>query len=316
MKIQVVIGSALVSLVGLSANGQSAAGGAAGPAAPAVIPRPSVSPVTPSGVPGMQNPTQPARIAPSPGLIPPGEQVPMREVLSDQRTAQAVVQDRAVTATDQTLLIRLRQTVETRFQGNNSWSPINFEIANGVVTLVGTIQTPALKKQVESLVQQTPGVISVIDQLATVPSQVVGANRQAAAFGPDRALQMRVRESVLPQIQVGGQPVPVLFNVQQGIVTLTGTVPNVAQRDQIVNLVQQVPGVTQINNQLVVGTATAGTVPTVPGVTPTVPGVVPTVPGANSAPSAPDQLGTAPSSGSANNPTLLTPTGRTNQAQP
>jgi hypothetical protein len=111
-----------------------------------------------------------------------------------------------------------------------------------------------------------------------------------------------VREAVLPQIQVGGQPVPVRFNVQQGVVTLTGTVPNVAQRDQIANLVQQVPGVTQVNNQMLVGTATTG--------------IVTTAPSASPAATAPNQTGTATTSGSVITPNTLTPTGRTNQAQP
>jgi hypothetical protein len=304
MKIQVVIGSALMALTALSTQGQTTAGGAAGAAAPVVVPRPSVSPAVQPAVPAIQNQTTlPAPVAPGRSQVPLGEQVPMREVLSDQKTAQAVVQDRAVTGADQALLGRLRQTMQARFQGNSAWAPINFDIANGVVTLVGTIQSTPLKQQIESFVQQTPGVLSVIDQLATVPSQVVGGTPGAgAAFGPDRALLSRVREVVLPQIQVGGQPVPVRFNVQEGVVTLTGTVPNVAQRDQIANLVQQVPGVTQVNNQMLVGTATTG--------------IVTTAPSASPAATAPNQTGTATTSGSVITPNTLTPTGRTNQAQP
>jgi hypothetical protein len=63
-------------------------------------------------------------------------------------------------------------------------------------------------------------------------------------------LLLRIRQTVLPQIEVAGTPVPINFNVQQGIVTINGVLPNLAQKRQLTALVRQVPGVLQVNNQV------------------------------------------------------------------
>jgi BON domain-containing protein len=171
------------------------------------------------------------------------------------------IQDRAVTSTDQTLLITLRRTVETTLQIKASpWMPVHFDINNGVVTLFGTIETANQKQQVVTTVQQTPGVARVIDQL------VVGSTEQVSTT-QDQSLLLRVRQTVLPQIQVAGVPPPINFSIQQGLVTITGTVPTIEQKRQILALVQQVPGVVQVSDQTVVSPS-AGAVGT-PNLTPT-----------------------------------------------
>jgi hypothetical protein len=80
----------------------------------------------------------------------------------------------------------------------------------------------------------------------------------------DQILLLRVRQSVVPQIQVAGQPVPVNFTVQQGVVTVNGVVTSLAQKRQIAALVQQVPGVIQVSDQMLVNSTGA-----VPNLTPT-----------------------------------------------
>lgn len=272
-----------------------AAPAAVSPPAPAISPVPPVrpgtamAPVTVPGQqlpPGLQNPNQlppgfarqqssvseGSQALPEPSATPGAQAAPQNQVVSPQ-TQAIIPQNQAVTAADQTVLSGIQQAVQSRLQGFGPAGGVGFQVANGVVTLVGNVQTAAQEEQLESMVQQVPGVVGVVDRLtiaganglptpatpaaggATTAGTVPGAIGSGIINPQDQALLLRVRQSVVPQIQVAGQPVPVSFNVQQGIVTLTGTLPSMAQRDQIAFLVQQVPGVVQVNNQLLVNPA-------------------------------------------------------------
>ncbi len=70
---------------------------------------------------------------------------------------------------------------------------------------------------------------------------------------PDRALLLQVRQAVLPQIQAGGGVAPIQFQAHEGVVTLIGSVPTEEEKQRIAGLVEQVPGVVQVNDQLVLG---------------------------------------------------------------
>ncbi len=156
--------------------------------------------------------------------------------------------DQAVTAADQTLLVDLRQAILPRLQVSGPWAPIAFQVREGVVTLLGTVQTFQIRQQVELLAVQTPGVVRVINQVVV---DSAGQTLSPADFG----LLTSVREAVVPQIQINGVPAPVEFNVQQGVVTITGTVPSIDDAQRVVTLVQQVPGVARVINQTSVAAA-------------------------------------------------------------
>ena len=66
----------------------------------------------------------------------------------------------------------------------------------------------------------------------------------------DQALLLQVRRSVLPQLQLAGTGLLIDFNVQQGVVTITGTAPNTVEKQRILTLVRQVPGVVQVSDQV------------------------------------------------------------------
>lgn len=300
MRIQLISMSALASLTVLSANGQTA-GASAGsgisvggpaPVVPALQQRQAVTPPVP--------PTQ----------LPVGQasQVPSGTVSSTAiNPTTGATQDQAVTAADQEVLARVRQRIVVR-SGGGAWGPVNFSVANGVVTVTGQAENPAAQQQLEALVKSTPGVVAVLDQLNTTSPTAAAATTTgqsgtavstpnsgsisvAGAMSPaDQILLLRVRQSVVPQIQVAGQPVPVNFTVQQGMVTVNGSVASLAQKRQIAALVQQVPGVMQVSDQVRVG---------VPGTLPQ-PGL-----GAIGTAVSPTETTTSPNAN-------LTPTGRTN----
>ncbi len=290
MRIQLITISALASLAILSARSQTAgasagsgiSSGSPAPVVPALQQRQAVTPpVSPSQLPAGQ-----------------ADQVPSSTV--DQTTATSTaanalsstaanptagsVQDQAITAADQEVLAQVRNRVIVP-SGNGAWGPLNFSVANGVVTMVGRVQSPAAQQQLEALVRSTPGVVAVVDQLntspmagsvtttgspGTSPSGVAPMNSGASALTggamspADQTLLLRVRQSVVPQIQVAAQPIPVNFTVQQGVVTINGAVTSFAQKRQIAALVQQVPGVVQVSDQMLVNSTG-----TVPNLTPT-----------------------------------------------
>ena len=250
---------ALATVAAVCANSQAAAPAAAAATAPATTPVQTTlpTPVMPSGQPQGQG-------------LQPNQLSPNTSALNGSSAGSGVagnVQDIAATAADQAILAQVRQTVVARVQGVSSWAPVNFQVQNGVVTVLGSLPSPALQQEVLSAVQQTPGVVNVINGTTTAGASTTRTGgvitTAGGAAGPgsavlssaDKGLLLRIRQSVVPQIQVGGMPIPVQFNVQQGIVTLSGAVPTLAEKRQIFTLVQQVPGVVQVNDLVQVNPA-------------------------------------------------------------
>jgi hypothetical protein len=82
-------------------------------------------------------------------------------------STSAILRDQAITPTDRQLLTQLRASV---LGGNVSAqqaasAPVHFIIANGVVRLVGEVPTMEQRQQVETTVQQVPGVVRIFNAL-------------------------------------------------------------------------------------------------------------------------------------------------------
>lgn len=86
-----------------------------------------------------------------------------------------LTQDRAFTAADQRLLIQVRQQVLPIIGATEASSPVRFVLRNGLVTLVGTVPSAEQKQRIVTLVQQTPGVAQVVDQLQVSASASAGS---------------------------------------------------------------------------------------------------------------------------------------------
>src|ERR1043166_5356910 len=110
--------------------------------------------------------------------------------------------DEAVTTQDRTLLINIRQKVQTEVKAlvtssAGAWAPVNFKCDRGVVTIFGTVQSIEIKQQIAECVRRVPGVIRVEDSIV-----IAAAGGGIQAGGSDQVIVTRVREKVLPQIQV------------------------------------------------------------------------------------------------------------------
>lgn len=283
MRIQLVTIAALALSTVLGAASQpigvSGAGGT-GPVVPALQQQPTTAPSgAASQFPGVTpSPAAPTVTAPS------APNAASQSSTTFPSPVSGTVQDQAATAADQAVLAQVQQQVSNLrvvVPGGGAWAPVSFNVVNGVVTMGGAVQSTAVQQQLESLIKSTPGVVAVVNQ-TTVPSQTEStttatsstpsttavsgaavaagaAAGAAAATAPgvmlspaDQSLITRVRQAVVPQIQVANLPVPVRFTANQGVVTINGVVTSVAQKRQIAALVQQVPGVAQVTDLTIV----------------------------------------------------------------
>jgi hypothetical protein len=75
------------------------------------------------------------------------------------------LQDRAYTAEDQRLLTQVRRQILPVLNTTEATSPVRLITQNGVVTLVGSVPTAEQRQRIVSVIERTPGVRQVVDQL-------------------------------------------------------------------------------------------------------------------------------------------------------
>ena len=167
--------------------------------------------------------------------------------------------DEAITPTDQSLLIRIRQTLTTEISvstsGVGNWVPIHIAIRNGQVMLIGLVANAEQAQRIQGMVAQMPGVAGVQNALSTLPPD------QALSEG-DRVILTQIRQ-VIPVSQPPAAWTPVSFDVRQGAVGILGIVPTTQEGQRIETVVRQVPGVVRTSNTLIVdASVSTGATPT------------------------------------------------------
>lgn len=153
MKLNLRVLGMLIALTAWSANSQTAGG--TGADATGNLP------------PGVQNqqPIEPGQ--PNPTGLPPAQLNQDANVNASNLTNQTSIkmQDKAITEADQTLLRQIREQLAPQLRVSGARAPVAFNVHEGDVTLVGIVPSNEERKQIETLVQQTPGVVNVVNQL-------------------------------------------------------------------------------------------------------------------------------------------------------
>jgi hypothetical protein len=199
-----------------------------------------------------------------------------------------VIRDRAVTDSDQALLVTLRQEIETQLGTTSPESMlVHFFVNNGLVTVIGHVANAGDRERILLRIQQTAGVAQVVDRLhigmppANVQPQTapafVGVAGDHAFSAYDQGVLTHVRQTAAAQLgvinpntsSVVTPPLPVHFSVQNGVVSVTGTVISEPQRQSLLTAIGRVPGVVRVVDNLQIGAA-SDFVPT-PQSTPTNP---------------------------------------------
>jgi len=117
-----------------------------------------------------------------------------------------------------------------------------------VVTIKGTVSSFYQRQHAEQLAREVHGVLLVRNELK-IESNVAAAV-QSTPFS-DEDVRGRVLESIDRDATLFQLPIDV--TIEKDVVTLTGAVENLDQRDRATRRIRSLPGVRQVNNQLTVG---------------------------------------------------------------
>jgi hyperosmotically inducible periplasmic protein len=127
--------------------------------------------------------------------------------------------------------------------GTTAFNSISIGVQNGVVTLGGTVYGPPDKDSALSLVENTPGVKDVVDNIEVAPLSPM-----------DDRLRIELARAIYgtPQLQKYAlDPAkPIRITVVNGNVTLTGVVDNKGDSDVANIRANGVPGVFKVINNL------------------------------------------------------------------
>jgi osmotically-inducible protein OsmY len=119
-------------------------------------------------------------------------------------------------------------------------SDIAVSVANGTVTLDGTVSRYWEKRRAEDLASDLTGVVMVDNHLTVVPTQDF----------EDQIIAEDVEAALERNLYVVAEEVTV--EVEDGVVTLSGTVPTYHARAEAFNAAASTPGVVIVNNNLTV----------------------------------------------------------------
>lgn len=126
-------------------------------------------------------------------------------------------------------------------QRTSATGEITVTVRDGLVTLTGTVPVLAQKLQAATMARRTVGVRDVVDLIVVVPTE-----RRS-----DDELARLVRESLRKNLNESHSRA-ITVNVQNGVVTLTGTLPGSYPKQLATSLASLIAGVTEIRNLIVV----------------------------------------------------------------
>jgi osmotically-inducible protein OsmY len=183
-----------------------------------------------------------------------------------------VMQDQAVTPTDRVLLTTLSQGVRATLGITpNGNTPVHFLIQNGTVTVVGTVESTAQSQAVLSQIQQTPGVLTVVNDMhvrgAFAPAvqnggggSLLGVPTDRAFSASDQTLLTTVQQEAALQLGVTalGQ-MPVHFSIENGVVGVTGHVNSQQEKQALIAAIGRTRGIVRVvDNVSVTASSTTG----------------------------------------------------------
>ena len=123
---------------------------------------------------------------------------------------------------------------------------VSVESRDGIVTLSGTVEDNDAKTLAVDTVTDLPGVARVNNEIVV---------KSSVPENSDAWIALKVRSRLLVKANVSAATTNV--SAKDGIVTMTGTVENVAQKDLTEAYAKDIDGVKSVKNQLVVKTTSA-----------------------------------------------------------
>ena len=118
---------------------------------------------------------------------------------------------------------------------------VSISVREGVVTLTGTVADKDLKTIAEDTVSNLPGVLHVDNQITFDP---------ALKEHSDAWIALKIRYQLLVHANISYNNTKVY--VQDGVVTLTGTAENMAQKELTAEYAKEIDWVKSVKNEIVV----------------------------------------------------------------
>ena len=130
---------------------------------------------------------------------------------------------------------------------------IDVDTRGGVVTLRGTVDSYAIRRQAVALARTTEGVREVRDELQVDTS--LAEDQDALAEVDDAWIATKIESKYFLDADVKGRTIDV--NVADGVVTLTGSVETDSQKKTAEQIAGETEGVREVRNELQVANAAA-----------------------------------------------------------
>jgi hyperosmotically inducible protein len=165
----------------------------------------------------------------------------------------AIVVSLAVACT-QTTDVGLTGLVKTKLAADThvKASEITVETTDGIVTLTGNVDTQEARDRAVQLAKETSGVHGVKDMISVRSGSEAGdapdPNRTVGTRIDDAGITMRVKARLLDDPVVKGLQIDV--DTRNGVVFLTGTVSNDAERAQAIQVARATEGVVNVEANL------------------------------------------------------------------
>jgi hyperosmotically inducible protein len=167
-----------------------------------------------------------------------------KSVASDLEKAAKTVRD---TSEDAILTTKVKTAIA--LSKSASTFDIDVDSDEGVVTLTGTLPSGEDKAAVLQIARSTDGVLSVVDRIQVDRDAAKRfGDEEAARRLADLQVETAVYERLLASEGIDTRRVRV--SVEDGVVRLTGSVPDTSQKELVHQLVTSVSGVGSVRNDL------------------------------------------------------------------
>ena len=128
---------------------------------------------------------------------------------------------------------------------------IDVDTRDKVVTLSGNVENDIAKTQASRLARETEGVARVVDNVTVARQPVDTPNMADRTDLTDPAITAAVKAKLLGDPDVAGLKLDV--DTQSGVVTLSGTVKTVAEKEEAISIARDTAGVKSVNDMIKIG---------------------------------------------------------------
>jgi hyperosmotically inducible periplasmic protein len=135
---------------------------------------------------------------------------------------------------------------------NLNSAQIQVKTQNKVVTLSGSVPTPAEKEHAIAVARSVENVADVVDDLSVSTGATASAQAPQGSPPDDTSITEAVKQKLQAQPETANESIAV--DTRQGVVTLSGTVKTAQAKDEVLQIARNTQGVQGVEDRLTVAT--------------------------------------------------------------